>query len=35
MVGEVIELLRPSLSDTRGQWTADHIRLRFFAERGA
>ena len=35
VVGEVIELLRPSLCDTRGQWTADHIRLRFFAERGA
>lgn len=32
-VGEVIELLRPSLCDTRGVWTADHIRLRFFAER--
>jgi SAM-dependent methyltransferase len=35
VVGEAIELLRPSLCDTRGQWTADHIRLRFWAERGA
>jgi SAM-dependent methyltransferase len=32
---EVIELLRPSLCDTDGVWTADHIRLRFAAERGA
>ena len=30
---EVIELLRPSLCDTDGVWTADHIRLRFAAER--
>ncbi len=30
---EVIELLRPSLCDERGVWTADHVRLRFFAER--
>jgi len=35
IVGEVVELLRPSLSDSRGGWTADHIRLRFVAERGA
>jgi len=35
VVGEVIELLRPSLCDSRGQWTADHIRLRFHAEREA
>jgi hypothetical protein len=35
VVGEVTELLRPSLCDTKGVWTADHIRLRFFAERGA
>jgi SAM-dependent methyltransferase len=33
VVGEVLELLRPSLCDSRGQWTADHVRLRFFAER--
>lgn len=30
---EVIELLRPSLCDVDGTWTADHIRLRFAAER--
>jgi hypothetical protein len=35
VVGEVAELLRPSLCDTKGTWTADHIRLRFSAERGA
>jgi SAM-dependent methyltransferase len=35
VVAEVIELLRPSLCDKKGVWTADHIRLRFFAERGA
>ena len=33
--GEVIELLRPSLCDSEGRWTADHIRLRFAAERTA
>ena len=35
VVGEVMDLLRPSLCDRRGVWTADHIRLRFHAERGA
>lgn len=30
---EVLELLRPSLCDSDGCWTADHIRLRFAAER--
>jgi len=35
VVSEVTEFLRPSLCDTQGQWTADHIRLRFFAERDA
>jgi SAM-dependent methyltransferase len=35
VVNEVSELLRPSLCDARNVWTADHIRLRFFAERGA
>jgi len=30
---EVIELLRPALCDADGVWTADHIRLRFSAER--
>ena len=34
VVGEVLELLRPSLCDTEGRWTADHVRLRFFAVRG-
>jgi SAM-dependent methyltransferase len=34
VVGEVMDLLRPSLCDRRGVWTADHIRLRFHAERG-
>ena len=33
VVGEVLELLRPSLCDTEGRWTADHIRLRFHAVR--
>jgi SAM-dependent methyltransferase len=32
---EVVALLRPSLCDGRGNWTADHVRLRFIAERGA
>jgi hypothetical protein len=32
---EVIELLRPSLCDSRGRWTADHVRLRFSAEQQA
>jgi SAM-dependent methyltransferase len=35
VVGKVIELLRPSLCDSRGKWTADHVRVRFIAERGA
>jgi SAM-dependent methyltransferase len=35
VLGEVIELLRPSLCDEKGVWTADHIRLRFSAERAA
>jgi hypothetical protein len=35
VVGEVVELLRLSLCDARGVWTADHIRLPFFAERSA
>jgi SAM-dependent methyltransferase len=34
VVAEVLELLRPSLCDTDGRWTADHIRLRFHAVRG-
>ena len=32
---EAIELLRPSLCDNRGVWTADHVRLRFLTLRGA
>lgn len=35
IVEEVMELLRPSLCDSKGGWTADHIRVRFFAERAA
>ena len=30
---EVLNLLRPSLCDTKGRWTADHVRLRFSAQR--
>lgn len=30
---EVEELLRPSLRDERGRWTADYVRLRFAARR--
>jgi SAM-dependent methyltransferase len=32
---EALELLRPSLCDAQGRWTADHVRLRFSAERNA
>jgi len=28
---EVVDLLRPSLCDSRGRWTADYVRLRFAA----
>ena len=31
VLAEVVELLRPSLCDSDGTWTADHIRLRFKA----
>ena len=31
VLDDVLELLRPSLCDSDGQWTADHIRLRFAA----
>ncbi len=34
-VQEAMALLRPSLCDTRGVWTADHVRLRFVAIRNA
>ncbi len=30
---EAVELLRPSLCDSRGRWTADYVRLRFAARR--
>jgi hypothetical protein len=32
VLAEVREALRPMLCDTRGQWTADYVRLRFAAE---
>ncbi len=31
LVGAAVELLRPSLCDTRGNWMADYVRLRFQA----
>lgn len=34
-LSQALELLRPSLCDSHGRWTADHIRLRFSAERNA
>jgi len=30
---ETVELLRPSLCDSQGRWTADYTRLRFAARR--
>jgi trans-aconitate methyltransferase len=30
---EIVELLRPSLCDRRGHWTADYVRLQFVARR--
>jgi SAM-dependent methyltransferase len=32
---ETVELLRPSLCDSRGRWTADYVRLRFAARNQA
>ena len=32
-LAEAVELLRGALCDTRGNWTADYTRLRFWAER--
>jgi trans-aconitate methyltransferase len=32
-LSETVELLRPSLCDRSGQWTADYVRLRFLAFR--
>lgn len=34
MEAEVVELLRPSLCDERGQWTADYVRLQVRARAG-
>lgn len=34
MEDEVIDLLRPSLCDSEGNWTADYVRLQFVATRG-
>jgi trans-aconitate methyltransferase len=31
VIGEIEELLRPSLCDAQGRWTADYVRLRFRA----
>ena len=31
VLADVIELLRPSLCDTQGKWTADYVRLRVLA----
>jgi trans-aconitate methyltransferase len=31
VIGEVEDLLRPSLCDSQGQWTGDYVRLRFRA----
>jgi SAM-dependent methyltransferase len=33
-VDEIEELLRPSLCDAHGCWTADYVRLRFWATKG-
>jgi trans-aconitate methyltransferase len=32
---EIVELLRPSLCDEQGRWTADYVRLRFVARKQA
>ena len=34
-IGEVANLLRPSLCDTAGRWTADYVRVRFAAIKNA
>ena len=34
-LNEALALLGPSLCDTQGHWTVDHVRLRFSAERNA
>lgn len=33
IVEKAVELLRPSLRDRRGVWTADYVRLRFYASK--
>lgn len=33
MIAEAVDLLRPQLCDTEGNWTADYVRLRFLAFR--
>ena len=35
VLDEIENLLRPSLCDVAGQWTADYVRLRFRARRGS
>lgn len=35
VLDEVTEAVRPALMDSEGNWTADYVRLRFFAERPA
>jgi SAM-dependent methyltransferase len=35
ILDEIEELLRPSLSDLQGQWTADYVRLRFSATKSS
>ena len=35
LIAEIVELLRPSLCDQSGRWTADYVRLQVVAERGA
>ena len=33
LVGEIVELLRPSLCDEQGHWTADYVRLQVIVSR--
>ncbi len=35
VIAEIVDLLRPVLSDEKGDWTADYVRLRFVARRPA
>lgn len=32
-IAEVVDELRPTLCDAKGQWTADYVRIRFFARK--